>query len=130
MILPLLFGIGMLIWGGVNFRKYLLYVTGIKLKGTVIKVKLKEHLVRRKTIMAEITYKYKINGKEYSNTELSDEKKHLFKTHAMKGESIAIMVRKNTNKVSTLRSSGHYLKSFIFFVLIGLISTLVGIASM
>ncbi|WP_273274797.1 DUF3592 domain-containing protein [Maribacter polysiphoniae] len=130
MILPLLLGIAMLVWGGINFRKYLLFITGIKMKGTVTQAGYKEQGIRRKVAMAEITYKYEIDGKEYTNTEISDEQKHLFKTQSMKGETIAIMVRKNAPEIATLRSSGHYIKSFIFFLTIGLLSALVGIASM
>ena len=120
----------MLVWGGINFRKYLLFITGIKMKGTVIQAGYKEQGIRRKVAMAEITYNYKIDGKEYTNTEISDEQKHLFKTQSMKGETITIMVRKNAPEISTLRSSGHYIKSFIFFLIIGLLSTLVGVASL
>ncbi|WP_396634659.1 hypothetical protein [Maribacter sp. R86514] len=130
MILALLFGIGMLIWGGINLKKYIFFTTGIKIKGTVIKAVCKDQGVRRRMTMAEITYKYKINEKEYINTEISDKKKYLFKTQSMEGESIAIMVRKKNPKISTLKSSAHYLKSCIFLLIIGLISTLVGIASL
>jgi len=129
MLLPLLFGIGMLIWGGINLRKYMLFIAGVKTKGTVTKAGYKEQGVRRKMMMAEITYKYEIDGKEYFNTEISDEKKHLFKTQSMNGESIAIMVQKNNHNVSTFRSSSHYFKSCIFFLVIGFISTLVGVVS-
>ncbi|MGJ8716564.1 MAG: hypothetical protein ACSHXG_15805 [Maribacter stanieri] len=130
MILTLLFGIGMLIWGGINLKKYIFFTTGIKIKGTVTKAVYKDQGVRRRMTMAEITYKYKINEKEYINTEISDKKKYLFKTQSMEGESIAIMVRKKNPKISTLKSSAHYLKSCIFLLIIGLISTLVGIASL
>ena len=48
MILPLLFGIGVLIWGGINLKKYILFVTGIKMKGTVIKAGHKEMGAKKK----------------------------------------------------------------------------------
>ncbi|SIS47997.1 hypothetical protein SAMN05421766_102200 [Zobellia uliginosa] len=130
MILPLLFGVGLLIWGGIHFRKYFLFVTGIKMKGTVTKAEYKEQGIGRKVHMTEITYRYEVKDKEYTHTEISDEEKHLFKPQSMKGESIALMVWKKSPEISTCRSSGHYLKSSIFFLVIGLLSTLVGIAGM
>lgn len=129
MIFSLIFGIVLLIWGGINFNKYILFVTGTKMKGTVIRAKYKEHGVRRKMSMAEITYQYEIDKKVYTNTEISDKKKHLFKTQSMKGEFIAIMVQKKSPQTSTLKSSAYYLKNCFFLLLVGLISTIVGIAT-
>lgn len=129
MIFPLLFGIGLLVWGGIEFRKYILFITGIKMKGNVTKAELRKHGIRWPMFLAEITYKYEINGKEYLNTEISDKHKHLVKTHSMKGETIGIMVRKKTPEISTLRSSKHYFKNFIYIFISGLFLTLIGMAS-
>lgn len=128
MILPLIFGIGLLIWGLADFRKYMLFIKGIKMKGVVVKCEKREHGVRWRMFLAEITYKYEVNGIEYINTEISDKQKHQVKTHSMKDETIEIMVRKKTPEISTLKSSNHYLKNFIYLLISGLFLTLIGIA--
>jgi len=130
MIFSLLFGIGLLIWSGISFRKYILFENGVKMKGTVTKAEYREHGVRWPMFLAEITYRYEVYGKEYINTEISDSQKHMFKTQLMKGEPIAIMVRKKNPAISTIKSSAHYLKSCIYLLILGLISTLVGIVGM
>ena len=100
------------------------------MKGAVTKAAYKENGIRWRMFLAEITYKYEINGNEYINTEISDGQKHLLKTQLMKGESIAIMVRKKSPEISTFKSSAHYFKNCIFLLILGIISTFVGIASM
>lgn len=129
MIFALLFGIVLLVWGLADFRKYLLFVRGIKIKGEVIKAEYREHGIRWPMFIAEITYKYIINDNEYINTEISDKQKHLFKTQLMKGEPIAIMVHKQSPKISTIKSSEHYFKNFIYLLIGGLILTFIGIVT-
>ncbi len=128
-MIPLLFGITALIWGGINLRKFLLFRYGIQTKGIVIRAIYKEQRIgRRKEMMAEITYTYSIENKEYENTEISNERKHTFKTHSMKGEPISLMVWKSNPEKSTCLAAKNYRVSLMFFIPMGIILILIGIA--
>ena len=127
-MIPLIFGIIALIWAGINLRKLLLFTNGIKTKGLVTKAINKEQMVgKRKEMMAEITYKYSVKGKEYENTEISNEARHTFKTHAMEGEPISIMIWKNKHDKSTCLSIKNYRTALIVFIPMGIILILIGI---
>ncbi|TDQ25728.1 hypothetical protein [Tenacibaculum caenipelagi] len=128
-MVPLMFGIIALIWAGINLRKFLLFTNGIKTKGIVIKAISKEQRVGKgREMIAEITYKYIIEGQEYENIEISNESRHTFKTHTMEGEPISLMVWRNKHEKSTCLSVKNYKTALIAFVLMGIISILIGIA--
>jgi len=124
-ILPLLFAIWLLFLSFINLRKYLLFSFGIKIKGKVIKAIYKEIRSKWTEKVVEITYEYEINGQKYSKTEMSNKKKHLFKTHLMRGEPISILVWKNSYTISTIKSLKHFLLIFYFSFLTGIVTLLI-----